>query len=81
MQLDLLDPSVSAARVLRDAGMETAARHADAVVDGWSDRAYAFLAGAPSVLVAYGYENRGALMSSEIPGKFICLMGGRHEKA
>ena len=29
----------------------------------------------------YGYENRGALMSSEIPGKFICLMGGRHEKA
>lgn len=43
MQLDLLDPSVSAARVLRNAGMETAARHADAVVDGWSDRAYAFL--------------------------------------
>ena len=43
MQLDLLDPSVSAARVLRDAGMEMAANHADAVVDGWSDRAYAFL--------------------------------------
>lgn len=34
-------------------------------------------AGAPSVLVAYGYENRGVLKSSDIPGKFICLMGGR----
>lgn len=33
-------------------------------------------AGAPSVLVAYGYENRAALKSSGIPGKFVCLMGG-----
>lgn len=43
MQLDLIQPAVSAARVLRDAGMETAVRHADAVVDGWSERAYQFL--------------------------------------
>lgn len=43
-------------------------------VDGTRARANA---GAPSVLVAYGYENRGALKSSTIPGKFICLLGGR----
>lgn len=43
MQLDLIDPEISAARLLRDAGMETAVRHADAVDEGWSDRAYQFL--------------------------------------
>ena len=36
--------------------------------------------GAPSCLVAYGYENRSALKSSGIPGKFICLLGDRREK-
>ena len=39
MQLDLIDPGISAARVLRDAGMDTAMRHADAVSAGWSDSA------------------------------------------
>lgn len=43
MQLDLISTSISAARLLRDVGMETAARHADAVDEGWSDRAYQFL--------------------------------------
>ena len=43
-------------------------------VDGTRARANA---GAPSVLVAYGHENRGVLKSSDIPGKFICLIGDR----
>lgn len=37
-------------------------------------------AGAPSCLVAYGYENRGWLKSSDL-GQFVCLMGNNaHEK-
>ena len=43
---------ISATRVLRDAGMEMAASHADAVVEGWSDMAYAFLV--DSILTEFG---------------------------
>lgn len=43
MRFDLLSTSVSAARILRDAGMSAAIQHADAVSEGWSDRAYSVL--------------------------------------
>ncbi len=43
MQLTLLTPDVSAARLARDAGMQQAMDHADRVIDDWSERAYSFL--------------------------------------
>ena len=43
MQLDLITPDVSAARIARDVGMQQAQDHADRVIDDWSERAYGFL--------------------------------------
>lgn len=43
MQLDLISPDISAARLLRDEGMQRAIGHADSVDEGWSDRAYSML--------------------------------------
>ena len=42
MQLELISPEVSAARLGRDIGMQRAEDHANRVSDGWSDRAYEF---------------------------------------
>ena len=41
-QADLFEQSARA-RTLRDAGMQTAIDHADAVLDAWSERAFAAL--------------------------------------
>jgi hypothetical protein len=38
MQLDLITPDVSAARIARDVGMQQAQDHADRVIDDWSER-------------------------------------------
>jgi len=58
MQLDLISPSFSAARVLRDTGMQCAADHADRESEGWTDRAYVFL-------VDYVAANRGRAFMAE----------------
>lgn len=44
-QLDMMTPDVQAERIARDAGMATAAAHADRVTPGWSQTAYEFFVG------------------------------------
>jgi hypothetical protein len=44
-QFDMLTSDVQAERISRDAGMATAAAHADRVTPGWTEAAYEFFVG------------------------------------